>query len=187
MNDFDAVRAMPPSEDPLWTARRLAAVDRLGLAAPDARERVAPAVADLLESLASATGAETVLVNAVLGDAVAVVAARGLGGWVAEAGGLPAEWAMCSTTAERAAAYVVADLAADPDWAETPLVALDGLRSYAGVPQLTGDGDVVGTVCAISGTAGSLDATVVEDLALCAGELLCRLEEQAAGRAPAAA
>jgi GAF domain-containing protein len=182
VNDLDAVQAMRPSDEPTWAPSRLAAVDRLGLAEPDAREHLEPAVADLLEGLAQATGAETVLVNALLGDAVAVVAARGLSGWVAETGGIPAEWAMCSTTAERAAAYVVDDLAADSDWAETPLVALDGLRTYAGVPLLTGDGQVVGTVCAIGGTPGSLDAGVVEDLVLCAGELLARLEEQAARR-----
>lgn len=183
--DALAAQSGPLSVVALWAPRRLAAVDRLHLAAHDARENVAPAVADLLEGLAQATGTETVLVNAVLGDAVLV--AWGLGGWAAETGGLPAEWAMCSTTAEPAATHVVADLAADPDWAETPLVAHRGLRSCAEVPLLTCDGDVVGTVCAISSTARSLDASVVEALALCAGDPLSRLEEQATGRGSAAA
>ncbi|MDP9406719.1 MAG: GAF domain-containing protein [Actinomycetota bacterium] len=179
MTDLAAVRAMAPSPNPRYAPERLTAVARLGLAGTAAREQVEPAVADLLDGLAARTGAETVLVNVLLADTVAVVAARGLDGWIALAGGVPAEWAMCSTTARQAAAYVVDDLAADPAWADTPLVALDGLRAYAGVPLITSEGSVIGTVCALGTAPRTLDESVIEELALCAGEVLERLEQQA--------
>jgi hypothetical protein len=54
--------------------------------------------------------------------------------------------------------FEVPDARADPRFAETPAVTQFGVRSYAGVPLRTGDGEAVGTLCVMHPEARRLTA-----------------------------
>ncbi len=90
------------------------------------------------------------LVTIVLNDAQLFAGGYGLGdGWAAQAGGTPAEWALCVELVRTGWPYLVPDLAGVPEYRNNPLYTVDGLRSYAGVPLVTPDGHVLGGHCVL--------------------------------------
>lgn len=165
----------------LHDAARLQAVRELLLDCPDAEE----AVHDLLVAAAERLGAATAMLGAVLDDMHLVVAAHGLDGWVAEARALPAEWSFCATTVRRRAPHLLEDAAAEPAWADNPLVHVDGIRSYAGAPLLDAEGQALGALCVVGDAPRAwtaADAAVLADLA---EEAVARLEQRRRTRAEA--
>ncbi|MGY1771815.1 diguanylate cyclase domain-containing protein [Blastococcus sp. SYSU D00813] len=108
----------------------------------------APEQAELLAVLRLATtvtGAAHAAVN-LLDDEqqVTLLAVR------AEPCSVPRVASLCARTSARPGVFWGADLSADPDYADNPFV--DGrfarLRFFASAPMRTGDGDVIGTICA---------------------------------------
>ena len=140
-----------PAGDPLRDLDRVRAVGGL-------LDAYTPHTGDLLDrltaELAADTGAGMAAVGLVLVDAVAVCGAYGLGGWIAEAGGMPAEWAPCTRVVRGGAGTVIDDLRADPDLAGTPLTTVNGVRAYAGVPLADGAGRRIGAVSVMSREPG---------------------------------
>ncbi|WP_019586346.1 sensor domain-containing diguanylate cyclase [Deinococcus apachensis] len=76
----------------------------------------------------------------------------------------------------------IEDLAADPRFARHPLFSLGsrlGLRMYAGVPLVTGDGEALGTLCVLDTRARTLGAHEQNLLHSLAGLVLGELERRA--------
>lgn len=94
-------------------------------------------------------GREASYVSIVLDNAQIILSSAGLSGWICHAGGTPVEWSFCGQTVALARTYMVADAAEDDVHKDSPLVTMDGTRSYAGVPLTTPDGYVLGAHCVI--------------------------------------
>lgn len=112
-----------------------------------------PALQERLDAVAEASahrlGAPVSLVSVVLDSSQFILGSYGLSSWAAEARGVPAEWALCSHTVLLGEPYRVFDGAIDPKHAGNPLLAMTGVRSYAGVPLRDDGGIVLGAHCVL--------------------------------------
>ncbi|MBO3741591.1 GAF domain-containing protein [Actinoplanes flavus] len=88
------------------------------------------------------------MVSMVLDTSQFIIGSYGVSGWVADAEGTPAEWAMCTHTVLAGEPYCVVDGTQDPRHADNPFLRMTGLRSYLGVP-LTRGGHALGAHCVI--------------------------------------
>ncbi|BAL90755.1 hypothetical protein AMIS_55350 [Actinoplanes missouriensis 431] len=131
--------------DRLGTPERMLEIAGFDLLNADLRtslDEVAKRSATLLEAPVS-------LVSVVLDTSQMIIGGHGVSGWVQEAQGTPAEWAMCTHTVLAGEPYCVIDGRKDPKHAGNPFLTMTGLRSYLGVP-LTGEaGQVIGAHCVI--------------------------------------
>jgi GAF domain-containing protein len=89
------------------------------------------------------------LVTLVLDSSQLIAASTGVAGWIAAAGGTPVEWSFCANAVASGRAYVVPDAVSDPGQCDNPLVTLDGIASYAGVPLVSDSGRIWGAHCVI--------------------------------------
>ena len=88
------------------------------------------------------------LVSMVLDSAQIFSGSYGLEGWLAELSGTPIEWSFCVNAVRSGTPYVVPDATADAQQSTNPLVTIDGVQSYAGVPIVV-DGEILGAHCVI--------------------------------------
>ncbi|BEL06181.1 hypothetical protein Q0Z83_043720 [Actinoplanes sichuanensis] len=164
------VSSYAPKTDVLTHPDRVEAVGRLlpcGEGTPAALQQFIDHVAELLHAPCAG-------VSLILTDAGMLVATHGVSGWLAEAGGLPAEWAPCATVVRNDAPLLITDTHDDPAHVTNPLVMITGVRSYAGVP-LHSNGQPVGSLCVLSGEPHAFttaDLDVLTGLASRAVELL---------------
>lgn len=167
----------PDDAEVLTDPVRVAAVLAAGLHAP-ARDDD-PEVAALLQQLAADLDAPVALLNGVLPDALVLAAAHGVQGWLAQARATPLEWSPCREVVRSGRPWVVTDLAADPMTRQSPLVTVDGLRAYAGVPLCAGDGSTVGALCVVDvRTRPDFGAAQVERLRAAAAAALVLLGQR---------
>ncbi|WIN00095.1 GAF domain-containing protein [Actinoplanes oblitus] len=114
-----------------------------------------PALHAELDALAAATaqhtGMPTGMASIVLGMAQVAAGSYGLTGILAEAGGTPVEWALCSRVVTSGRPYIVPDTTLHPVESRNPLVTMDGLRAYAGYPVAVA-GQIVGAICVLADT-----------------------------------
>lgn len=122
---------------------RLWEIARLDLAAAGEH----PGLTELAAEAARLAGTPQAAVSVVLRRMVHLAGRHGLGGWMKEAGGLPAAWAPCALVVRAGRSHLWPDLTSEPRLARSPLVLRDGIRFYAGVPLVTEAGSVVGTLC----------------------------------------
>ena len=133
-----------PVTDPLTDLARLHRVAEL----LDEPTPYAGAEADLFTSnTAVLLDADTAVINLVLNDAVMIAAAHGLPPLLARTGGVPAEWAPCTTVVRRGRPLLLTDTHTNPEHRRNPAVTVCGIRSYAGVPLRADTGHVIGTLC----------------------------------------
>ncbi|MEU8662962.1 response regulator [Actinoplanes philippinensis] len=159
-------RDVVPAAGPhLTSPGRLRAVSRLLDRTDPVAQRM---LAALTAELAALTGARTAAVTLVLSDAVTYVASVGVPGPLAEAGGLPAEWAPCSLVVDRDEAVLISDTHADPANLRNPVVTQLGVRSYAGVPLRDAAGIPVGTLCVLHELPFAFDEGTLKQLATAA-------------------
>lgn len=115
-----------------------------------------PRLREELDLLATRTaqdvGLPISMITLVLDSAQLLAGAYGVDGWIAAAGGTPAEWAFCARTVIGGRPYLVPDAVNDPVQAGNPLVTQVGFGSYAGVPIVV-DGEVLGAHCVIDTAA----------------------------------
>lgn len=166
--DVDAAAA----PDVLFDAHRLEAVLALGLHDP---EQVQPRVAALLAQLAADLDVPVALLNGLLPGVQVLAGAHGLQGWLAEVRATPVEWSLCAQVVRTAAPRVVPDLAADPATSDNPLLVVDGLQAYAGVPLTARDGQVVGALCVLDHRPRTFTGEQVAHLQAVAGQALALL------------
>ena len=102
----------------------------------------------MTERTARRTGLPISLATLVLGSAQVMAGSHGVTGWLAEAGGTPAEWAFCTQAVISGEPYIVPDAVTDPVQGANPMVTVQGFGSYAGIP-ITIDDEVVGAHCVL--------------------------------------
>ncbi len=132
-DDFEQVKALA----------RLSEVCRLRLDEPGRR----PALDLIAERVAHELDTPIGLVTVALDEAQVFLGGYGLTGWMAEVGGTPLEWSFCRHVVGSGREYVVGDAAGDPVMRDSPLVRVEGIRAYAGVPLVSGHGYVLGALC----------------------------------------
>lgn len=89
----------------------------------------------------------------------------------------PRAHAFCAHAIVGSGTMVVAAAAADPRFADNPLVTADPhIRFYAGAPLVTPDGHALGTVCAIDRRPRTLSAAQVEALEALSRQVMAQLE-----------
>jgi GAF domain-containing protein len=156
----------------LADARRLRVLAGIDLQNPRLRARLD----EVATRTAQRLGMPISLASIVLDTAQYVAGSHGLTGWIAEVGGTPVEWSFCAHAVASGRPYVVPDAAADPDQAGNPLVTVDGLRSYAGVPIVV-DGAVLGAHCAVGAEPHAFTEADLEILRRAADEIADLLQE----------
>jgi GAF domain-containing protein len=115
------------------------------------------------QNTAQRTGLPVSLVTLILDTAQLVAGSTGLdGSWVITAGGTPIQWSFCASTVTTRQPYILPDTA-NSEQATNPLVTIDGIASYAGVP-ITIAGQVIGAHCIIGVTAQPFTDEQIEHL-----------------------
>jgi GAF domain-containing protein len=131
--------------DRLGVPERIREIAGYDLFDPDLRtslDAIAQRSAGLLESPVS-------LVSVVLDMSQFIIGSHGVAGWVTDAQGTPAEWALCTHTVLAGEPYCVVDGLTDPRHADNPFLRMTGLRSYLGVPLIGRGGHALGAHCVI--------------------------------------
>jgi len=72
---------------------------------------------------------------------------HGVDGWIREANGTAVEWSFCVNSFETRKPFVVEDMEKNPITKDNPLVKVDKVKSYAGVPMITTNGQHIGNFC----------------------------------------
>ncbi|MBB4743982.1 GAF domain-containing protein [Actinoplanes octamycinicus] len=125
---------------------------------------------------AQRTGLPISLATLVFNTSQMAVGATGLDDtWIAASDGTPVEWSFCATMVTTGQPYVIPD-ARDSEQATNPLVTVDGIASYAGVP-LTVSGQIVGAHCILGTEAHQFTSGHLAELASAAQEITALLQE----------
>lgn len=108
------------------------------------------------------------LVSVVLDQAQYFAAQHGLSGWLKKARGTPVEWAFCANAVRSREPFVVEDATRHPAVSDNPLVTVEGIRCYAGIPLISSRGYALGTLCVIGTETrefSEADLQILRDLA----------------------
>jgi len=122
---------------------RLQEIASLGLTSAET-DRV---LQELCTEAANALGLPIALVTVVLDEAQHFAAQHGLDGWMEEANGTPVEWSFCRFSVATKNEFVVEDAEHHGLVQDNPLVTMDGLRCYAGIPLISSRGFALGSFC----------------------------------------
>lgn len=136
---------MTDAGDVLRDPARLAEIGALGLTGPE----VDAVLQETVDEASRALDLPTSLVSIVMGEAQYFAAHHGLTGWMEEARGTPIEWSFCANAVTSGEPFVVEDATTHPLVKDIPLVELDNVRCYAGIPLVTSTGHTLGTLCVI--------------------------------------
>lgn len=131
--------------DRLGTPARMGQLARYDLFNADLARRLDAITARSAEVVGTAVS----MVSILLDSAQVMLSTHGAGEEAGDLPGIPAEWALCTYTVLGAAPYVVGDSTIDPRHADNPMLAMAGLRSYAGVPLTDDSGQVLGALCVL--------------------------------------
>ncbi|HEX2078986.1 MAG TPA: GAF domain-containing protein [Longimicrobium sp.] len=136
---------MTDGRDVVRDPERLAEIARLGLTSQEVDEVLQQTVEEAARALELPIG----LVTIVLDEAQLFAAHHGLTGWMAQSRGTPVEWSFCAHAVESGQPFVVEDAETHPLVRHMPVVELDNVRCYAGIPLVTSTGHRLGTLCVI--------------------------------------
>ena len=165
------------ARDPLYDADRLQEIADLDLLAPE----VDAILRDVTAQAASSLGLPVSLISVVLDEALHVAGSHGIDGlWLGDTRGHPVEWSFCATSVRTRDPVVVENATTHPDHQGNPLVTLDGVRCYAGVPLISSRGHVLGNLCVVGLEARTFTAEEVGVLRELADEAVRRIEARRA-------
>ncbi len=116
------------------------------------------------------------LVSIVLDDAQVFAASHGLEGWLDETNGTPVEWSFCATSVETEKPFVVENAEEHNKVKDNPLVKIDGIRCYAGVPMITSKGYTIGNFCVIGDEKRNFSEKEIARLKEYAAEAVAQIE-----------
>jgi len=141
-----------------------------------------PDVQALLQSVSTRAAKELGLpisvVSIVLDEAQHFASSYGLGGWLEEAGGTPVEWSFCRFTVASQEAFVVEDATRHRLVRNNPLVEVDGVRCYAGIPLISSRGFALGSLCVLGTDAHSFREEDLTRLRALATEAVALIESR---------
>jgi len=120
------------------------------------------------------------LVSVVLDDVQKFAAAHGLGGWLQETQSTPVEWAFCAISVRTEQPFVVEDAGQHALTYTNPLVTIDNVKCYAGVPMVSKNGFVLGNFCVIGDKSRSFTQAEIDRLKEYAALTVQRLEARVA-------
>jgi GAF domain-containing protein len=116
------------------------------------------------------------LVTIVLDSAQLVVGRSGLAGWIAATEGTPAEWSFCARAVISGEPYVVPDAPRDPVQSLNPLVMMDSVNAYAGVPLRSANGQLLGAHCVLNDKPQEFSTDDIEILEQAGAEIVGIME-----------
>lgn len=161
--------------DALHDAARLQEIADLGLLASD----VDPILQDVAARAAQRLGLPVSLISVVLDEALHVASSHGIDGlWLRETGGHPVEWSFCKTSVQTREPFVVENAPQHPEHGTNPLVTLDGVRCYAGVPLISSRGFVLGNLCVVGLEERTFAQDDIDALRVLAVEAVQRIESR---------
>lgn len=161
------------SPDPLYDADRLQEIADLELLSPE----IDAILAGIADEAAARLGLPVSLISVVLDEALHVAGSHGLDGlWLGETRGHPVEWSFCATSVRTRDAFVVESAEKHPTHRTNPLVTLDGVRCYAGVPLISSRGHVLGNLCVVGLEEHTFSEADIETLHELAREAVRRIE-----------
>jgi GAF domain-containing protein len=158
--------------DPVKDTARLAEIAALGLTG----EEVDDVLQQAVDEAAARLDLPTALVSIVMDEAQWFAAHTGLSPWLAEARGTPVEWSFCANAVRSGEPFVVEDAATHPLVKDIPLVQLDNVRCYAGIPLVTATGHTLGTLCVIGNEPRSFGEAELDTLRGLAKTAIDRIE-----------
>jgi GAF domain-containing protein len=126
-------------------------------------------------------GLPVALVSIVLDQAQYFLGSHGLDGWIARTRGTPVEWSFCQHVVRNRAPFVVEDAQNHPLMQDSPLVRMEGIRCYAGVPLVTFRGHVIGSFCVQGPDARSFTEDDLAQLHRYADQVISRIEQRRQG------
>ena len=138
-------------------------------------------LSEIAAEAAADFGLPVALVSIVLGQAQYFRASHGLDGWMAATRGTPAEWSFCQHVVRNQEPFVVEDAQTHPLMQDSPLVRIEGVRCYAGVPLITSRGHVVGSFCVQGPDARSFTEDDLAKLHRYAKRVIARIEQRRRG------
>lgn len=168
---------MTDAGDVLRDPARLEEIGALRLTGPEVDAVLQQTVDEAVAALRLPVG----LVSIVMGEAQYFAAHRGLSGWMEQARGTPIEWSFCANAVRSGEPFVVEDAATHPLTRDIPVVHLDNVRCYAGIPLVTSTGHRLGTLCVIGHEPRSFTEEELEVLRGLAGKAVARIEERRGG------
>lgn len=160
--------------DPLLDPARLEAIAALSLRDGEVRGLLDDLARRAAEALAMPVG----LISIVLDQAQWFAGAHGLSGWLDAVRGTPVEWSFCAHVVREQSALVVEDALGDERFASNSLVEHEGVRCYLGVPLVTGEGHLVGSLCVLGQTERAFTETEQLRLRQLATETMQQLESR---------
>lgn len=160
--------------DPVHDSARLAEIAALGLTAAEVDDVLQRTV----EEAAARLDMPTATVSIVLDEAQWFAAHTGLPPWMAQARGTPVEWSFCANAVRSGQPFVVEDATTHPLVKDIPIVPLDNVRCYAGIPLVTSTGQTLGTLCVIGTEPRSFTEAELDILCALAKQAMDRIEER---------
>jgi GAF domain-containing protein len=160
--------------DPVRDTARLAEIAALGLTAQEVDEVLQRTV----EEAAARLNLPTAMVSIVMDEAQWFAAHTGLSPWMAEARGTPVEWSFCANAVRSGEPFVVEDATTHPLVKDIPIVSLDNVRCYAGIPLVTSTGKTLGTLCVIGTEPHTFTEAELDTLRELAKQAIGRIEER---------
>jgi GAF domain-containing protein len=159
-------------DDPVTDLDRLAEICDLDLFSSRARSRLD----EFARQAAARCDLPIGLVTVVLDGAQCFAGKHGLADWTTQTQGTPVEWSFCSTSVRTRQEYVVPDARIDPAQQDNPLVILDSICCYAGVPLITSRGHVVGNICVLGTEPRQFAAEELAELHRMATQIVAEME-----------
>jgi GAF domain-containing protein len=167
---------MAEKTDPVHDPARLEEIAALRLASPETDAVLQQVVDEAAARLRLPIG----MVSIVMDQAQFFAAHTGLEGWMAQARGTPIEWSFCVNAVRSGEPFVVEDATTHPAVKDIPLVPLDDVRCYAGIPLVTSRGHTVGTLCVIGHESRSFSEDDLQTLRTLAARAMERIEARRA-------
>lgn len=116
------------------------------------------------------------LVSIVLDEAQYFAARVGIPDWIEQAEGTPSEWSFCRYAVASQEPLIVDNAAQDERLKDNPLVTVDGLRCYAGVPLISSRGHALGSFCVAGVDARAFSDAELVRLHELASEVMRQIE-----------
>ena len=170
-------RGTPTSAQTLDDSARLQEIADLRLNDAD----VDGILSEIAAEAAADFGLPVALVSIVLDQAQYFRGSHGLDGWMAATRGTPAEWSFCQHVVRNNEPFVVDDAQTHPLMKDSPLVRIEGVRCYAGVPLVTFRGHVIGSFCVQGPEARSFTEYDLARLHRYAKRVIARIEQRRQG------